>query len=137
MNPQIPENNSQLFDTAVFNAQIPKEGPKGISLVVPFTSRNVAFDANLLLTMSQQYVSQIQGVFADNSASDVDLLFTISVINQGLRFPPGTQGYIPLFVPKNATITISSSGELSIPIIFYNIPMPAFIWPAIAAFSLD
>ena len=118
------------YDTAVFNAQIPKEGPKAVPLTADFSAHS-SYDINFLLTMAQQFMSIIQGVYVDNSANGHEVSITVGTINQLVKCPANSQGYFPLFVPKNAVITVSDPSGAStskVAFIFYNIPMPAAVW---------
>lgn len=134
--PVLPNVNTQLIDTPIFNAQVPEEGPKAIPLILPFNTLGVQkFQINVLLMMSQKFMTMIQGVFIDNSQSANDLLLVPDVINQQFRCPPKSQMYSPLLVPKNANITASSTGNTDLQVIFYNVPVPAFVWPTLNGFA--
>lgn len=124
----LPSNSAQLYDIAITNAQIPKEGPKALPLGIPFSDTKLIFKLNFLLTMGQQYMSQVQGVYVDNAANSEPVTFNVGVINQTLEFPANSQGYIPLLVPKNAELTVASEGAVTVRMIFLNVPVPAQIW---------
>jgi hypothetical protein len=124
----LPAAGSQLFDAAVFNAQIPKEGPKATAVVIPFTSTDTSFDLNLLLTQSQQFMSLVQAAFVDNSDNPADLEIVTSVLFQSLIIPAGSQAYVPLLTPKNATLTFNSTGAVTVRVILLNVPVPAAVW---------
>ena len=68
--PTLPTSQSQYFDTAVFNAQVPKEGPKAMGVTAAFGNgpgQAAEYDINLYLTQAQQYMTQVSSVFVDNS----------------------------------------------------------------------
>jgi hypothetical protein len=137
MNAVVPPNAAQLFDVAVYNAQVPKEGPKVCPVSCDF-SVNSAYDLNLLLTQSQQYMSQVQGAFIDNSTNDQQVNIFVDVVNITYKIEPNSQAYLPMLVPKNATISmIDPSGESTavVNFAFYNVPMPAAFWPNITPLS--
>ena len=126
----LPQGQANLIDYPIFNAQVPKEGPKAIALVAPFTSSAQSFDVNLLLTQSLQFMSLVQAVFVDNSANAVGVTITVTQIGQQLKVPANSQGYLPLLVTKNSKLTISSTvtTAANVTVIFLNVPVPAAVW---------
>lgn len=124
----IPADASQLFDTAVFNAQVPREGPKSVAMVFPFTDSITSFQVNMLLTTSQQYLSLIQSAIIDNSLNSEPLSINISVINWTVKIPPFSQAQISLTSPKNCIFTVTSEGAVFVPIQFLNVPIAAAVW---------
>ncbi len=126
--PVIPTTGSQLYDQAIYNAQVPKEGPKACPIQLVFTAADVEFEIDLLLTQSQQFMSQVQAIFADNSQNPNDLVIVAQGINVPLRIPPLSQAYLPFLCPKNAKITASSTGETTLSIVLVNVPLPACVW---------
>lgn len=126
----LPTSGQNLFDTPIFNAQVPKEGPKALPVTIPFAGANAptTFNANLLLTQAQRFMSLVQAIFIDNSANSCPLKIISNVINQTVVFPPKSQGYIPLLVPQNGALAFSSEGGVDVPIILVNVPLPAMIW---------
>lgn len=128
MPPILPPSSAQLFDTPIFNAQVPSEGPKGLGVVAPFTVDTPVFEINLLLTQSQRFMSGVQSVFVDNSQNGSDVTINCQTLNQNLTIPSNSQAYLPLLVAKNDVLTVSSIGEVSVSFIFCNIPLPAAVW---------
>jgi len=128
MPPMIPANSSQLFDTPIFNAQVPKEGPRGMGIVAPFTNTAIEFDINLLLTQSQQFMSLVQAFFCDNSLNGSSVTIRTGTLNQSVIIPANSQAYLPLLVAKNDTITVSSMGEVPVTFVFLNVPVAAAVW---------
>jgi hypothetical protein len=126
--PILPANQSQLIDVPIFNAIVPREGPKALAITAPFTAQNTSFDINLLLTQSQQFMSQVQAVFVDNSANADQVTISTQVLGQTLRIPPGSQAYLPLPVAKNDVLTVATAGEVNVQFIFLNVPVPAAVW---------
>jgi hypothetical protein len=121
-------SGQNYFDQSVFNARIPKEGPKALSLLCPFTAQNVSFVVDFSITMTQGFISMIQGVFVDNSANPDILQIQQSSLGINIQFPANSQGYIPLLVPNPATLTVASTGQVSVYMVFLNVPVPALIW---------
>jgi hypothetical protein len=121
----------EYFTQAVFNALVPREGPKALAVSVPFASGSGPFTADLTLTQSQGYMSVVQGIYIDNSGNTNDVLnITCSGTGQTIAFPAGGQGYIPLIVAKPSTFTFASEGTANVNAIFLNVPVPAIIWGA-------
>lgn len=126
----LPLVGAQFYDVPVYNAQVPKEGPKAVAVTAPFDGGTTpSFDVNLFLTQSQQYMSMVQAFFCDNSDNPNDVFVTPSVINQRIRIPPQCQCYLPILCPKNAVINLASNGQANVQFIFVNIPLPGFLWP--------
>ncbi len=122
------QSGSQYFDTAVFNALVPKEGPKAMAINCPFASAT-EFSIDLTLSQTQKYLSLVQGVYIDNSLNaDAVTLVCGGGTSQKIVFPPNAQGYLPLLVSRPTTFTVSSAGGVNVPIIFLNVPVPAIIW---------
>lgn len=128
--PTLPANGANLFDVAISNAVIPPEGPKAMAVLADF-SASASFDINLLLTQSQQFMTAVQAVFIDNADNGSPVTIKSSVINQRLICPPNSQGYFPLMVAKNGTLSVSSSGAVKVAFIFLNVPVPAAVWSAV------
>lgn len=126
----LPAIGSQLIDTGIFNGVVPKEGPKGVAIPVPFDNVRKTFVIQTLLAQSQKFISQIVGVYVDNSANPNPLIITTEVINETIEFPARSQGYLPLLAPKNANITLTSLGATPISIVLLNVPVPAVVWSA-------
>lgn len=128
-NPPLPAGQS-LIAVPVQNSYMPPEGPKAVSVRADF-SQSKAYDINLLLAESLQQLSMIQGVFVDNSGNNAQVDIGVSVINQTVKISAESQGYYPIFAPKNATITVrdhSGTSSATISLTFYNMPMPASNW---------
>lgn len=118
----------QYYGVQAMNAQIPREGPRAAGVVVPFDSDNHEFEIPLLLMMAQLRMSLVASIHIDNSANDNAVTVFANVINQALTIPAFFQAYLPFLVPKNATITASSDGDVSVPLKFINVPIPASVW---------
>lgn len=124
----IPPDASALFDTTVFNAQVPKEGPKALPIVCPFTDAITSIQVNMLLTTTLQYMSLIQSAMIDNTKNSAPLTLNFSVLNWTVTIPPNSYAQVSLPVPRNCVITIATEGGVTVPICFMNVPIPAGIW---------
>ena len=121
------------YDRAVFNALVPKEGPKALPVPLAFSASAQAFSIDLTLTQYQKFMSMVQGAFVDNSASGVPLY----IINQGTRqtieFPAASQGYVPLLASAPTQFLFQSAGQAECAVILINVPVPALIWGGLAS----
>ncbi len=116
------QTQSELM-IGVNNAQLPKEGPKTIPVLVDLrTATSVLVD----LTQQQMTakISYIQTVFVDNSLNTASVSITADTTGQILRVPAGTQAYLPILAPIPPRFTIATAGAVIVPIQFLNIPMP-------------
>lgn len=124
----IPQGGTQLFDTAVFNAQVPKEGPKAAGVSLPFDGTVTEVDINLLLTETLQFMSLVQAIYVDNSANPQELTITVSVLEYSMKVPGNSQAFLPLMVPTRAVLKFKSNAVNAIPIVLLNVPVPAVVW---------
>jgi hypothetical protein len=123
------QSGQTYFDSPILNGPTPPEGAKAMAVNCPFTAQNTAFDIDLTLSQTQNYISLIQGVFLDNSANaDVVSIVSNGATNQRIEFPAGAQGYIPLLATKPTSFTVTSAGAVTVPIILLNVAVPAIIW---------
>lgn len=123
-NPPLPPGQTAP-EYPTFNAQVPAEGPKVVAVQADFSAAS-AYDLNTLLTQASGQQRSIAGVFVDNSANSEQLNITVSVINQVVKCPANAQLWASLFVPKNATVTISdpsASSTAKVPLMFTNFPV--------------
>lgn len=129
----LGSGNPNYFDTAIFNAQVPTEGPKALQITVPFSTGNLSYSLELALTQYQQYMSIVQAIFFDTTNLSANVSIFGAVIPQNLLLPPGKQGYIPILAPKPFSVAISvpavQTADLSL--ILLNVPVPSLIWPTI------
>lgn len=129
-NPVLPPNGAMLNDFPTFNAQVPPEGPKVVSVLADF-SKSPAYDFNTTLTQASGSQRAVSGVYVDNSANSHEVQIVVSVINQVLKVPANSQAYLTLFVPKNATITVSDpsgAATVAVPFMFVNFPLANAVW---------
>jgi hypothetical protein len=111
----------------VFNATIPKEGPKSLPVTCDFSVVGT-YDIDLTLIQSQQRMSVVQSVFVDNTLNGQKTTVTINGNSQTLVIPAGGQAYLPLLAAKPTIITVASTGGVVVPMIFLNVPVPACVW---------
>jgi hypothetical protein len=116
------------FDRAYFNSQVPREGPRCCKIDVPFTVDDHEFDIDFLLTQAQNFMSLIMSVFVDNSQNASPVTLLSSILLQSLSVPANAQAYLPLLAPKNVRVSVASPGAVTVPMRFFNVPLPASVW---------
>jgi hypothetical protein len=113
---------------AIFNQMIPSEGGRAVPLALDFSSNN-SWTINMTQLLSMKVIDVVQTIYIDNSLNSVSLLVNSSISNQNITVPPYSQGYYPILVPNNATLTFTCIGGLiNTPIFLINIPLPAISW---------
>lgn len=119
----------QFFDVPVANALIPKEGPRAVSVVAPFTVSATTFLIDFQQTQTLQKMSVIQTLFVDNFKNPQPLTILCSGTNELITFPAFAQGYIPvLAVAPSTNFNIATTGAVSVALIFLNVPINPIIW---------
>lgn len=110
--------------------QVPAEGPRIVAVVADFSAAH-AYDLNSLLTQGSAFQRSIAGVFVDNSTNGAEVSIFINVVNQTIKVPADSQAYLTLFVPKNATLTMSDPSGAStakVAFMFTNFPIASAVW---------
>jgi hypothetical protein len=111
----------------VFNAAVPKEGPKAIPLVLDFTAvQTIQVD----LTQQQQSarISFLQGAFIDNSQNMSPLSIQSGQSQQVVTIPPQSQAFMPLLLPNPPIFNAATLGSAKVTIIVLNVPMDIAVW---------
>jgi hypothetical protein len=124
----LTNGGNPYFSQDIGNACIPREGPKAISVSIPFMAANTSFILDLTLSQYQTTISVVQSMYIDNSLSSTDLTITCSGTNQIIIFPAYSQGYIPVTVAKPSRFKFVSSGAQTINVVVLNVPVDAIIW---------
>lgn len=122
-----------------YNTTLPKKGAKFIPLNLDFTGGVTSREFDLVVDQMIDVLEFVQGVYIDNSTSLQPIYFTVSNSQQVIKLNPGWQGYFPLLAPNPPRIRVQSAGNTVIPIILYNVPLPASAWPSgvSAGFNFD
>jgi len=111
----------------VFNAMVPKEGPKCIPLQVNFSQGN-SQRVDLTTQQQQGKISFFQSIFVDNSQNSVAIQIENPTAQCTLIVPPSSQGILPLFLGNPPYLNVTTSTDLIIPIFLFNVPLPAQVW---------
>jgi len=120
--------SGQYVDFPIFNALIPKEGPKVVPFNFDFTV-NASYDIDLQNQQTRGFITMVQTIWIDNSLNDQPLTIVFSVVGQKVKAPPRWQGYFPVMVINPPRFTVSSVGSTgSAQIGLMNVPFPAAAW---------
>jgi hypothetical protein len=111
----------------VYNAVIPKEGPKSVAFNLDFTA-SAAYVLDFTLAYQQTVMTVVQSCWIDNSGN-ADIL-TISVDNTGqiIQVPPNAQGTFPIIAAIRPKISVKSAGNVVVPTMWLNVPIPLAVW---------
>lgn len=113
----------------VFNALIPKDGPKALPVNYNFTVQS-SYYLDLQNYMARDYIGFIQSIFVDNSLNTAPVSITFAISNQKIQVGAYQQGYFPVLVPNPLRVTVSSQGGTSCQIQYLNVPVPSHSWNA-------
>lgn len=112
----------------VHNGEAPKEGRLCVPYQVDFSAQQAwAIDMTLLQQM-QQRISFVQSIFIDNSQSAQPFIATMQNTNQSIVCPPYSQGYFPIALSSQVTLTVQSTSGLVIKLLFFNFGVAAAVW---------
>lgn len=114
------------------NMVLPTEGSKAMGF---------AFDHTVLATVVKDFqqeetngvIDTIQSVFIDNANNAAPFILTVrgAVPPQRIYVQPFSQGYFPVTAPIGPlTVSANTTPGQTINTIFYNCPMPYFVWGA-------
>lgn len=119
--------NLQYVDFPIFNALIPKEGPKAIPFNFDF-SVQPSYAVDLQNQQARGFISMVQTIWIDNSLNDQPVSILFDVIGQNVKFGPRWQGYFPVMVVNPPKFLISSPGGQTTQVVLMNVPFPAGNW---------
>lgn len=116
----------------VNNAQVPKETPQALGAILNFQGGVTAALVDLTQNYMGGQISYVQGVFVDNSASLIALILIVNGTNQRVVIPAQSQGYFPLLSQNPPIFSFFGANNASpgalVPVLFYNVPLPAGVW---------
>ena len=121
--PAFPINQG----TKVGNQTLPPEGPKSIPYRLDFSAQS-AYLISLQYLFAQSLISNVQGVYVDNSTNTQPTTVYVDNTQQEIDVPPGAQMYVPLVLTANSQITIASQGSAAVTAKLFNFPMPFGVW---------
>ena len=132
----MPGPAGPYLSQAIFNALIPKEGPKAIPITFDFSAAN-AYGADFTIASQTGVISIIQCLYVDNSNNPAQLVITIPSLGQVIKCPPNSEGYFPVLSPNSPKFELASTGGVTVTVFFINVPLPALFWGPAQAFSFN
>ncbi len=113
--------------TTVYNALVPKEGPKSVSTVLDFTAAN---DITVDFTLAGQEgkISAIQSVWVDNSTNPGPLTLTVVGTGQNIVFPAASCGALPIISATRPRIVCHCDATAIVRVVWLNVPLPVGVW---------
>lgn len=115
----------------VYNAQVPSEGPVGLTVFLDFTA-TVEYFLDGKPLVDQGYVSLLQTVYLDTTDCVSELIMTIEGSRQKIRAKPNTQGYYPIVCPNPFKITFHcDQGPAGVYAILLNMPVAPSQWSVV------
>lgn len=109
---------------------LPEEGPKGIPIILDFTTQ-LFYSVDLTNLIQTTYISMLQTVFVDLSdplLSNVAITTGVSV--QTIIAKAQTQGYYNALIPNPPKMTFTAAGAGGVAkIILINVAIPGAVWP--------
>ncbi len=128
-----PQNTNEW---PIYNALVPKEGPRCVPFVVPFATAAGPYLVDLQQMVASKRMTVCQSIFIDNTANDSPLTVNVGGSNQNIVCPSEAQGYFPILTPAIPRFTISSEGSGNVQVIFINVPVPAAVWSGVSETSI-
>jgi hypothetical protein len=119
-------------DVPIFNALVPREGPRAIPLSFDFSVQSL-YSVDFSQAVSQGQISMVQSAFIDNSENAATVILTIPSSGQVIKFPASSQGFITLYSANPPRFTVSSSGAGVVGFVISNMATQNMVWPQAAA----
>lgn len=132
----MPGPAGPYLSQAIFNALIPKEGPKAIPITFDFSAAN-AYGADFTIAQQTGVISVIQCLYVDNSNNPDELVISNQALGQAIKIPAYTQGYYPVLSPNSPKFTLASAGGVPVTVFFINVPLPAISWSTSGNFEFN
>lgn len=124
---QVPLGNI----VSVPNMRLPKQGAQALSIDVDLT-KNTALDGSFQEAFESGMFDFPQSVFIDNSGNPNAFTLTFTGVppaGQQIIAAAGTQGFYPISPAMgDPNFTVATAGGVKVPVIFYNVPLPYFVW---------
>jgi hypothetical protein len=127
-----PTNSGNFPATPIFNALIPREGPRMVPFDVDFPTIN-QLDIDLTLMVQQKRMSVVQSVFIDASQCNASVSLQVVGTDLTIEVQEFTQGFYPLLVPSSPKFICTSASTGAAKLIFMNVPVPASVWNSTAS----
>ena len=109
----------------VFNALVPSEGPRIVTVAFDFTVAP-AYYVDFQLLIQSGKMRCVASCFVDNSANAAELLINVQGTNQTLKVPANAQGTFPLYCIAIPRFTLSTAGSALVTVLFSNSTQPYY-----------
>lgn len=129
-------NPALALPFAINNALVPKEGPKGVNILLDFPNLGAVIDVDLSNLQSTSQISFIQGFYCDNSAGDQPIFLKSGILGQVITIPAGAQMYSPFLLPNPPSFIAQSASSSAARIVCLNVPLPFGIIPSASGGTL-
>lgn len=133
----IRNQNMQISNSS--NQTKPKEGPKAVGQLLPFTSGYAdqpgPIDSFVLdlspIQRNLAFISMIQTVYVDAADQTVPLVITDLNSRQRIIVKPQTQGYYNIISPNPVKLQFDCSGGADMSVHLLNTAVPGVVWPTV------
>jgi len=105
-----------------FTMTLPKGGPISVPDSENFVA-NVATEIDLSQLVANGWLDYISGVYIDNTQNTGYLTFVCAGTQQRFYFPARAAGYVPLFLPNEPKVTVTSTQTCNVLFQWYNVPV--------------
>lgn len=117
-----------MQQSAIYNAMIPPEGPRSVSMALDFAASD-QYDVDFTLAYAQKTISVVQTVWVDNSSNPQPVLFSVAGTGQKFTAPPYAQGSFPVIAAIRPKIAVSSvNSAATVTLLWLNVPLPSSQW---------
>lgn len=125
-----PTPTNGYIANPIYNALVPKEGPKSVPVPLPFATdgANSVYDLDFRNLVDGGQITCVQTVFLDNSKGSAQVVVTVQGTGQQIKCPPNSQGYFPILAAKIARFEVTTAGNANVPSQWINVPMPTAVW---------
>ncbi len=123
-------NQDLLAYQTVFNARVPKRGPRCIPINLDFGTIGPDIDYSLDYQNmeSRGFMEMVQSVFVDNANNATEFIITCSISRQSLRIPPYSQAYLAILMPNPPRMVFTSESGGVVQVVLLNFPVINHVW---------
>jgi hypothetical protein len=113
--------------TRLYNALVPKEGPKSVFTPLDFSLYS-SYTVDFTLAYMNTTITAVQTVCVDNFANADDVLISVPGTGYTINVPAHSQGVFPIVAPIRPKITVTTAGTALVKCVWLNVPLPAAEW---------
>jgi hypothetical protein len=117
----------------VMNNKFPCNGGSAIPLPLnfdPVSGGGALQPINLAIVAQRGQIQDIQAFFIDNADNAASLIIQGGALQQRIKIPPNSQGYVNMLLDQQPTITVSTTTATGLVVTIYaiNIPVTNAVW---------